>query len=1403
MQDRLVQYVDVMDTAKPQLLPSSLPSHLAPLGFAQERSWLQFQLQPDSVTYNTHAALRLFGPLDSSALEQSLNSVVARHDSLRTTIAFVDEQPGQRVAPALRLALPLVDLSETARALQEDVLAQMTAAAIAQPFDLVQGPNLRATLFRLSPQQHVLQVVVHPVAAGMWSLAVLIREVAAVYSAILTGEPAALPASPLQYTDFATAQRAHAQNGQADEHIAFWRTQLADTPVLALPTDRPRPAVQTMNHTHRAVEPSDALWEGLRQLGAPWGAQTAGQPAAASQASGQAAAAGDAEEAVSLFEVLAAAFEVLLYRYSGQVDFALGVLEPNRDIAPDQHLIGPLANPVTWRADLSGAPSFRELLARVRAVAQQTATHRAVPFEQLVATLQPHRDLSYAPIFQVMCSNGWMALQGVAFAGLTWNVYDIDGPRLLVDLNLKVFDLPDRRQLRLEYDASLFDATTIDRMLAQYQVLLANIVAHPDESIAHLAILPDAERELQLTVWNDTTTPYPEHACLHQLFEQQVMRTPDAVAVVFEEQSVTYAALNLRASQLASYLRGLGVGPETFVGVCLERSVDLVVSLLAILKAGGAYLPLDPAFPVDRLAYMLSDAQAPVVLAQTGLLPELMASLPVPGPQIVYVDTLQTANTPPAYAPADTHAAGVLANSAPSVNGNHREPGPDNLVYVIYTSGSTGKPKGVQLLHRTVVNFLTTMAATPGMTAQDTVLAVTTLSFDIAVLEIFLPLVTGATTVIVSQEVARDGRQLADQLARSGATVMQATPATWRTLIEAGWQGDGRLKALCGGEAFPSDLAQQLLDRVGSLWNMYGPTETTVWSTVYEVKTASESIPIGRPIANTELYILDEQRQPVPIGVAGELYIGGAGVARGYLHLPELTDEKFVPNPFCDAPGARLYRTGDLARYLADGNVQFLGRLDHQVKVRGFRIELGEVEVVLRQHPAAAEAVVVARTDSSGSKYLAAYMTGAQAAAISPAEWRHFLSAKLPAYMVPSTFTVLERFPLTPNGKIDRKRLPDPGEQSTVAPASYSAPQTALELQLTKLWERILQRQQVGINENFFEIGGHSLLAARMFVQLEALTGRRLPLATLFEAPTIEQLAALLEDDNWSPPWSVLVPIQPEGSQPPFFCVHGFGGDVVGYHDLADLLGKDQPFYGLQAYGLNGDDAPHTSIEQMAAYYVDAIRSIQPHGPYYLGGYCHGGLIAYEMARLLQQAGERTNLVAIFEGYALSKAEAQTQFWRPKAVGSFVRNFPFWLNDHFRPGGPYNRWFGHVSNELRRIVPQLVRTHDLDHARSAVTEAMCSVDATSTQRRALRQAHAQATNQYQPQPYAGRVTLFRVHTMSLFRTYDPGMGWGKLALGGLDVRLVAGAHYNILEMPHVVSLAAELKDSLEKARQAA
>ncbi|HEU5373874.1 MAG TPA: amino acid adenylation domain-containing protein [Ktedonobacteraceae bacterium] len=1043
-------------------IPRRKPDGLVPLSFMQQPFWLLSQFASDIPAYNLGIDIHLPGSLDAAALQQSLDEIIRRHEAWRTSFPLVDEQPVQRIHPPYALPLAMADVSHLPEAEREAEALRLGTALVNQPFDLSKAPPVRALLIRLADAEHRLFLALHHIISdGFSSHQVFLPELSTLYQAFSSGQPSSLPELPIQYADYAIWQHETLQGEALEKLLSYWRDRLAHAPdELVLPTDHPRPLSPSGQGAVQAFTLPKHLGSSLLSL--------------------------SQQEGTTLFTVLLAAFATLLNRYSGQEDIIIGTPTSGRSHPAVQGLLGVFINTLALRISLSGNPSFREVLNRAREVVHGALAHEALPFEQLVRHLRPERAAGQNPFIQVMLNlqppahslpSGWrvsaMALQN-----------DLDR----FDLSLDLEEGAEGVIGFLKYNTDLFEAQTIQRMIGHWQTLLEGLVAHPDQPIATLPLLTEAERQQTLIGWNATQAPYPNEQVFHQLFEAQVERSPDAVAVVDEHAQLTYRQLNERANQLAHYLLKLGVGPDVLVGLYVDRSVDMLVGLLGIHKAGGAYVPLDPIYPTERLTFMLEDSQAAVLVTQE----RLRSELPTSALTVVCLDT----DLP-------------LLDQQPGADPPSAARG-DHLAYVIYTSGSTGKPKGVQVLQRALVNFLLSMRQQPGITATDRLLAVTTLSFDIAGLELFLPLLVGACVIIASRETAANGADLALALKRSQATVMQATPVTWRLLLAAGWQGNPSLKLLCGGEALPLDLARQLLELCGTLWNLYGPTETTIWSTARQITAGDSLISIGRPIANTQIFVLDTHLQPVPIGVPGELFIGGDGLARGYHRRPDLTAEKFVSHPFSTATHARLYRTGDLARFLPTGELEHLGRLDYQVKIRGFRIELGEIEAVLSEHSSVRQAVVVAREDTPGNKLLVAYIVLADGEAPTITTLRGFLKERLPDYMVPAAFIPLDKMPLTPNNKIDRRALPAPDASSRLQGEEFVAPRTPTEEQLAAIWAELLGLPRVSVTENFFALGGHSLLAVRVLLRIQERLQVELPLSTIFEAPTIAELALKL-----------------------------------------------------------------------------------------------------------------------------------------------------------------------------------------------------------------------------------------------------------------------------------------------------
>jgi amino acid adenylation domain-containing protein len=1193
----------------------------AVLSFAQQRLWFLNELEGENATYNIFMGLRLKGNLDRDALTKALQIIVERHETLSTSFGNNNGAPIQIIKPNLKLDLPIVDLESLLDDRQRSERATCLAKEEAQqPFNLAISPLFRAKLLKLSDTSHELFLNLHHTISDGWSMGILKNELSILYQDFRAGRSPSLAPLPIQYIDFARWQRDWLQEEVLARQVNYWKNQLANIPpVLNLPTDKPRPAIQTFIGKQHQIQLSSELTQKLKQLSQKLGA--------------------------TLFMSVLTAFSMLLSRYSHQLDVVIGSPIANRNRQEIESLIGLFANTLALRIDLQHNPSFQELLTKVREVCLDAYSHQDLPIEKLVEELQPERSLSHNPIFQTVFSLENIPNPIIELTDLNITQFAIDPQTSKFDLTLALVETPAGLSGYWEYNTDLFEDATIERMSGNFQTLLEGIVADSTQSITQLPLLTVLEQQQLLIDWNDTKVVYTDDKCIHQLFEAQVTRTPTQIAVVFEGKELTYQELDRQANQLAHHLKLLGVNPEVLVGICVDRSLDLIVGLLGILKAGGAYIPLDPAYPAERLTFMLQDSQISTLLTQQ----HLLLNLPAHPAQVICLDR-------------DWESIATHPQNSPESNTN-----PDNLIYTIYTSGSTGKPKGVQIIHRNVVNFLIGMQQHLQLTDLDHLLSVTSISFDILGLEIFLPLTLGAKVILASREVASDGFQLLAQLNDSNPTLMQATPATWRMLIAAGWTGNNQLKVLCGGEALPQNLADQLCQSNAEVWNLYGPTETTIWSTIDLVRSPESLVTIGRPITNTQIYILDEYLQPVPVGVHGELHIGGDGLARGYFDRSELTTEKFIPNPFSTDPLSRLYKTGDLARYLSDGKIEYLGRIDNQVKIRGFRIELGEIETVLRKHPVIQQSVVNITVDDSGEDRLVVYIIAHPEQTITTEELRRFLKQELPDYMVPSVFIFLETLPLTPNGKIDRCALPPPNATRFDLDNTYVSPRDELELQLTKVWERTLGVHPIGMEDNFFDLGGNSLLSVKLIAEIKQAFDKNLSVVTLFQAQTIEQLAIVLREEKWAAAWNSLVPIQSGGAKPPLFIIHPCSGEVVLYRLLAKYLGRDRPIYGLQAIGLDGVQTPHNCVEQMVTHYLQEIKSIQPQGPYFLGGKHIGACVAIEIGRELINQGHQVELVVLFSGFIEPRPVRRfSQEWNARQFKKLTQTGPSYLLQRFQ-----------------------------------------------------------------------------------------------------------------------------------------
>jgi len=1664
-----------------------------PLSFAQQRLWFLQEMNPQSPAYNMPVASRLLGKLDVKALKHALDEIVQRHEVLRTTFQMVDAQPMQVISPRGALALPLLDLTHLPQTAREAEAHRLALENLNQPFDLVNGPLLRAGLLRMSVEDHVLLLTMHHIVSDGWSISILVNELAALYNSFSHGVPSTLPNLPIQYADYAQWQRSWLTGKVFEVQLDYWKKQLEGAPpILEVPTDRPRPSIQSFRGSLEHFTVAEDVVRGLREL--------------------------CREEGATMFMVLLAAFQTLLHRYARQDVIVVGTPIAGRNRQELEGLIGFFINTLVMRADFRDDLSFRQLLAHVKETALGAYAHQEFPFDKLVEELQPQRDLSHMPIIQAMFALQNTPDESIELPGLAIKPVNIESGTARFDLSLNVWETDAALRGHLSYRTDLFDAATIKRMLAHFRTLLESIVNHPDERVSALSLLPEDERRQLLHDWNPSAPSFPQDVSLHCLFEAQVERTPRAIALTFENEQMTYEELNRRANQLAHRLRALGVGPEVLVGLCVERGIELVIGILGILKAGGAYVPLDPSYPRERLQFMIEDAKLVVILTRE----ELSAT--------DYTDQNHGSN-PDLIRGFD----------------------PRHPCYVIYTSGSTGKPKGVMVTHRNVARLLAATHDWFNFDEHDTWTLFHSYAFDFSVWELWGALLSGGKLVLVPYWVSRSPEDFYALLVRERVTVLNQTPSAFRQLsrIDAAQDSAEPLSlraVIFGGEALEPASLRSWMERHGDvqprLINMYGITETTVHVsyrplTLSDANTLTGSV-IGEPIPDLQLYLLDKNLEPVPLGVGGEMYVGGDGLARGYLNRADLTAERFIPDPFSGRPGARFYRTGDLARRLGNGDIEYLGRADEQVKVRGFRIEPGEIETALLTYTSLRAAVIVARADTGGDQRLCAYVVARRRGELRIDELRAYLKERLPEHMIPAVFVELEEIPLTAHGKLDKRRLPEPGGERPEFEKRYEAARNGVEAMLSELWRDVLGVEHVGIHDDFFDLGGDSIKGVIFIDRLQERLGEIVHVVNIFNAPTIASFAKYLEEQHpngvasiigvpvshaetgesskitgvklaqlrkliaplpprvnesaalknrpaifilapprsgttllrvmlgghphfFSPPelellsfntlaerkrafsgafsfwlegamraimeikgcdaeeaasimrgfeerdlstkefyglmqewigdrtlvdktpsyalhtsilqraevdfenalyihllrhprgmirsfeeakldqiffryahpfnrselaemiWTIthqnireflqdvpigrqyqlkfedlvsrpresleqickflgvefhsdmlqpykdgaqrmtdgihaesrmlgdvkfhsyesieasvaekwkedadrynlaeetqtvaallgyeseeqlsepaprssfplafsdsehpLVSIQPLGSRPRFFCVHAVGGNVFSYVTLARRLGPTQPFYALQARGLMGSQEPHTRIEEMAADYIHAIHEVQESGPYLLGGWSMGGLIAFEMACQLQRQGQQVALVALLDSITPYTA----RFRQENEEAMQVANFAFHLG--LSPAETAN-----VSEQLLSFSEEIQLKHLFKLAQSKGIFPKGFNLAQLHHLFMVYRSNNEAALAYRPRACSAPLALFRAAETMDEELTDTTYGWSQLAEGSLEIEVVTGDHFTMLEEPHVSLLAQKLRVRLAQAR---
>lgn len=1287
----------------------------APLSFHQDRLWFLHQLDPASSAYNLAGALRIQGVLDGRLLERALNEIVARHDVLRATFGELDGEPVQAIVPEIHVPLPCVTVHGTSFEEQQAAALDLATREADRPFNLAEGPVLRATLFRLRQDHHILLIAVHHIVADGWSIGILLRELATLYDAFSHGEPSPIAEPAAQYADFALWQRHRFNDDSVRQQLAYWKRELRhESDVLSLPTDRPRPQAQTFAGSRHYVRIPLPLKSQLQEM--------------------------SRREGTTLFMTLLAAFQILLTRYSGRLDVSVGLPISTRTRGEFDGVVGFFLNTLVFRGCLTGDPSFRGVLSRTRRTAAAAYENQDVPFEKLVEILKPARDRSYPPFFQVMFSLQCSPTDDIEVRGLRLSRVDLQKSSAMFDLTLCALDDADGLHACFEYNSDLFLGATIARMGDNFRSLLEEVTTDPSRPLSALRVVTDAEYEMLTRHWaRSPAVQTPETMLLHELFEAQAVRTPDAVAVVDRHRTLTYRELDEHADHLAQRLQDAGVNAETTVAICVERSWEMVVGLLGILKSNGAYVGLEPGSTEERVDLMHADLGVNLVVTSDSL----VQTLP---PRFAHLVVEADPTAGPCHSRKRTAGCHPLS--------------PRSLAYVIYTSGSTGVPKAIGIEHRQAVAFLEWAKDAFGPDDLRGVLATTSPLFDCTLVEAFVPLSWGGT-VVLAQSVL----ELPSVAERFPVTFVSAVPSVIAQVIEADDLPPSIRRLHVHGEAMDPELVQRLhRAREGiALWNCYGPSETTTYATVKQL-FEGDFPTIGRPISGTQVYVLDRDMNPVPIGVPGELYVGGRSVGRGYLNRPGRTATRFVADPFGDKPGGRLYRTGDLVRYTPSGDLIFLGRRDRQLKVRGVRVEPGEVEAVLTRHPGVAEAVVMGRSDGNRVQRLTAYVVPAGEAPLH--DLHEFIRERLPRAFLPDQVTVLESLPRTPNGKVDVARLPSTGE-TPGDPAKWK-PNDYVEASLLEVWQSVLKVEDVRAEDDFFDLGGHSLLVLVALSRIRALLGADLSVDEFFSSSTIKGLAERIRS-RWVPvEQPALVKIGSGASLLPLFCVHSGPGDVAFLRSLVRHVDLVRPVYGFRSIGLDGCQEPLRTVEEMAERYLRELRQVQSVGPYLLAGNCVGGLVALEMAQQLVHRGEDVGFLGLFDTAAPSRN-----------LCHYAAKMHFGQDLEDLTDGEI------VQARMRQMRTELAGfgfRDDLDD-RELVVDGTAHVLPSLFRRMAevfVRNLMAAAS--YVPRPYPGRIAFFRAE-----ETEVEGLerDWLPLAQGGLDVFPIDADHDDIGQSPEL------------------
>jgi amino acid adenylation domain-containing protein len=1308
----------------------------APATESQQEIWLGVQLSDEAnLACILSQSLRFTGRLDVDLLQTAFDRLVDRHESLRAT--FNSDGTMILIAKKITFQAPVVDLSALTASEKSQAVATYQQQATSHKFDIQHGPLFKTQILKLTDREHIAIISVHHLICDGWSLGVISTDLAKIYTALDRGIEPELPQTEY-FSEYAYLESAKIGSIESIATEAYWLEKFANLPpILDVPTDYPRPPVRTFNSAAVTCTLPASLADRLKQLGI--------------------------RNSCSLMTTLLVAFEVFLYKLTGETDLTIGIPTSGQTTSGRYNLVGHCVNFLPLRSQIDPESRFSDhLQARNRTILDDY-DRQDFTFGSLLKKLAIPRDASRIPLISAVFNIDLASASTDLFGDLVVETQINHNSFATFELFLNAIpQATGQIDLECKYNPNLFSAATIEQRLNEFENLLTELVTTPDRSIRQLSLLSRAQTQQLLVTWNQTQTNYP-HQCIQQLFEAQVEISGDAIALSDRGHQLTYRELNLRANQLAHYLIALGIQPNEIVGMALDRSIDSIIAILGILKAGGAYLPLDLTAPPARIATILDDARVSLLLTKTDFIPQL------PTLKLLCLDT-------------DWNEIAKSSTTNPD-----RSVPATNLAYVMYTSGSTGKPKGVCIPHQGVVRLVKStnyLEFSPDLV----LLQISPLAFDVSTFEIWGSLLNGARLVLYPGEKPAL-IELGQLIAREQITTLWLTAGLFHLMVDERIDDLKPLRHLiAGGDVLSVSHVQKALAMLPDcqLINGYGPTENTTFTCCYPIERIdplATSVPIGRPISNTQVYVLDPHLQPVPVGIPGELYLGGDGLANGYLHRPDLNCEKFIPNPF--AENEKIYRSGDLARYLPDGNLEFLGRIDNQVKIRGFRIEIGEIETVLAQHPSVQEVVVTVRAER-GDKRLVAYLVPQPPAQPTEREIRTFLESRLPDYLIPAAIVMLAELPLTTNGKVDRRALPSP-ETTHAEPHTILAPRDELELQLTAMWERVLGVHPIGIRSNFFELGGHSLMAVRLFAQIEQTWGQNLPLATLLQNQTIEELAAVLRQEEWSPSWSSLVPIRPARAmagdlqpKPPLFCIHPVGGNVLEYHALANHLDPDLPVYGLQSQGLDGQPTLRR-VEDMASHYIQEIRTIQPQGPYFLTGYSFGGLVAYEMAQQLAAQGQQTALLALLDSSAPNLPTLRPAFFQ--AVGVHLGNL--W---QLEPQERSSYIKGRIDYRLQG-----------NNQREFLAQSLYKREDLTPQLLTILDANLEAGQEYSAQFYPGKLTLLRCQIQDLEHHLHSDFGWRDL-VESLEIHPISGPHSSMLKEPRVQILAAKLQDCLQRSQ---